>query len=141
MLDRFAIDDGCHLPEVVIDEDASTAAGTARFRATCSCGRMPRQGAGTREQALASHLAHVNTKIGPSKGPEWLPVGARVVILVVAMLIVWGACYATGQFVTHDQDLTGATAKTVLGGSHLAGLALAFGLMVAVRRYIAPTRA
>lgn len=141
VFDRFAIDDGLHLPQPVIDEDASTAAGTARFRAECSCGRMPQHPAGTRDQALAAHIAHVNTKIGPAKGPEWLPVGARVVILVVAMLAIWGACYATGQMITHDQDLAGATAKTVLGGSHLAGLALAFGLMVAIRRYIAPTRA
>jgi hypothetical protein len=141
MLDRFAIDDGRHLPKVVIDEDASAAAGTARFRVACSCGRMPRQPAGSRDEALATHIAHVNTKIGPSKGPEWLPVGARLVILAVAMLVVWGACYATGQVITHDQELTGATAMTVLGVSHLAGLALAFGLMVAARRYIAPTRA
>lgn len=140
MFDRFAIDDGRHLPKPVIDEDASTAAGTARFRAECSCGRMPQTPAGTRDQALAAHIAHVTTKIGPSKGPEWLPDGARVVILAVAMLVIWGACYATGQIITHDQDLTGATAKTVLGSCHLAGLALAFGLMVAVRRYIAPTR-
>ncbi|MEU2770675.1 MULTISPECIES: hypothetical protein [Streptomyces] len=140
VFDRFAIDDGQHLPKPVLDEDASTAAGTARFRADCSCGRMPQTPAGTRAQALAAHIAHVNTKIGPSKGPEWLPIGARLVILAAAMLIIWGACYATGQNVTHDHDLTGATAKTVLGGSHLVGLALAFGLMVAVRRYIAPTR-
>ncbi|MFJ2819122.1 hypothetical protein [Streptomyces sp. NPDC087294] len=140
VFDRFVIDDGRHLPKPVIDEDASTAAGTARFRAECSCGRMPQHPAGTREQALAAHIAHVNAKTGPSRGPEWLPVGARVVILAVAMLVVWGACYATGQIITHDQGLTGATAKTVLGGSHLAGLALAFGLMVTVRRYIAPTR-
>ncbi|WP_143657760.1 hypothetical protein [Streptomyces sp. MNU77] len=141
MLDRFAIDDGHHLAEIVIDEDASTAAGTARFRATCSCGTMPRQPAGTREQALSTHVAHVSTKVSPSKGPEWLPVGARLVILAAVMLIIWGACYVTGQNVTHDHDLTGATAKTVLGGFHLLGLTLAFGLMVAVRRYIAPTRA
>ncbi|MFD5342972.1 hypothetical protein [Streptomyces anulatus] len=140
VFDRFAIDDGRHLPQPVIDEDASTAAGTARFRAECSCGRMPQHPAGTRDQALAAHIAHVNTKIGPAKGPEWLPVGARVAILAVTMLVIWGTCYATGQTVTHDQDLTGATAKTVLGASHLAGLVLAFGLMVAVRRYIAPTR-
>ncbi|MFD8727777.1 hypothetical protein [Streptomyces sp. NPDC059611] len=140
MFDRFAIDDGRHLPKPVIDEDASTAAGTARFRAECSCGRMPQVPAGTREQALAAHVAHVTTKIGPPKGPTWLPGGARVLILAVSMLVLWGACYATGQFVANGQDLTGATATVVLGGSHFAGLALAFGLMVAVRRYIAPTR-
>ncbi|MGW0844299.1 hypothetical protein ACWD26_30000 [Streptomyces sp. NPDC002787] len=141
MFDRFAIDDGRHLPEVVIDEDASTVAGTARFRATCSCGRMPQLPAGTREEALVAHLAHVQTKIGPSRGPQWLPVGARLIILAVAMLVIWGACYATGEVIAHGQDLTGAIAKTVVGGSHLVGLALAFGLMVGARRYIAPTRA
>ncbi|MCW8383924.1 hypothetical protein [Streptomyces justiciae] len=140
MLDRFAIDDGRHLPKIVIDEDASTAADTARYRAACSCGRMPQQPAGTRAQALAAHLAHVNTKIGPPKGPQWLPVGARIVILLVAMLAIWGACYATGQIITHDQALTGAAAKGVVGGSQLMGLVLALGLMVGVRRYIAPTR-
>ncbi|MEV1092389.1 hypothetical protein [Streptomyces microflavus] len=57
------------------------------------------------------------------------------------MLIAWGACYATGQVVPHGQDLTGAASKTVLVGPHLAGVALAFGLMVAARRYIAPTLA
>ncbi len=37
-----------------------------------------------------------------------------------------------------DQDLTGVTTKTVLGGSYLVGLALAFRLMVAARRYSPP---
>ncbi|MFJ7416742.1 hypothetical protein ACIQWZ_39025 [Streptomyces sp. NPDC098077] len=69
VFDQFAI--GLHLPQPVIDEDASTAAGgTARFRAECSCGRMPQHLAGTRDQALAAHGAHVNTKIGPVKGPK-----------------------------------------------------------------------
>jgi hypothetical protein len=64
----------------------------------------------------------------------------HLLLLAVAMLVIWGACYATGQITAYDQDLTCATAKTALGGFHLAGLALAFGLMAAVRRYIAPTR-
>ncbi|MFF3787697.1 hypothetical protein [Streptomyces sp. NPDC001933] len=38
----------------------------------------------------------------------------------------------------HDQGLTGVAAKTVLGGAHLAGLALAFRLMVAAWRYSPP---
>lgn len=37
-----------------------------------------------------------------------------------------------------DQNFPGVTAKTVRGGSHLVGHALAFGLMVAARRSIAP---
>ncbi|MBD2829872.1 hypothetical protein ID875_21120 [Streptomyces globisporus] len=56
-LDRFTIDDGRHLPQLVIDEDASSAAGTARYRAACSCDRMQPHTPGTRDQALAAHLA------------------------------------------------------------------------------------
>ncbi len=50
-LDRYIIDDGCHLPQIVIDEDASTAAGAARYRSRCSCGRMLRLPADTHEDA------------------------------------------------------------------------------------------
>ncbi|WP_186782499.1 hypothetical protein [Streptomyces sp. CBG9] len=134
MLDRFAVDDGHHLPQLVIDEDASSAAGTARFRAGCSCGRMAPHPAGTREQALTAHLAHVNTKLGPSKGPKWLPVGARIIILMLAMLAIWMGCYITGEMLADGS-------KLIVAGSILIGAALAFGLMVAMRRYIAPTRA
>ncbi|WP_433860311.1 hypothetical protein [Streptomyces kronopolitis] len=138
--DRFAIDDGRHLPELVIDEDASTAAGAAQFRASCSCGRMPSLPAGSRDQALAVHLAHVKTKTSAPKGPQWLPEGARVIILAVAMLAVWGACYAAGEVITHETALTGTPAKAVVLGSVMTGFSLAFGLMVATRHYIAPTR-
>lgn len=133
MLDRFAIDEGRHLPKVVIDEDASTAAGSARFRADCSCGRMPQHSAGTRERALAAHLAHVKTKIGPSKGPKWLPVGARLALLVLAMLAIWTGCYIAGEALADGS-------KIIVGGAALVGFSLAFALMVAMRRYIAPTR-
>ncbi|MBD3004833.1 hypothetical protein [Streptomyces sp. 5-10] len=140
MFGKFTIDDGLHLPQIVIDEDASTIAGTAQYRATCSCDQMPRHPAGTHDQALAAHIAHISTRLGPSKGPEWLPVGARLVILMVAMSIVWGVFYITGQAVIHQHHLAGATAKALIAGFHLTGLASAFGLMVAARRYIAPTR-
>ncbi|MFD0196222.1 hypothetical protein ACWHAN_24020 [Streptomyces albidoflavus] len=134
MLDRFAVDDGHHLPQLVIDEDASSAAGTARFRAGCSCGTIAPHLAGTREQALTAHLAHVNTKLGPSKGPKWLAVGARLVILMLAMLAIWMGCYITGEMLADGS-------KLIVAGSILIGAALAFGLMVGMRRYIAPTRA
>ncbi|MEV0776574.1 hypothetical protein [Streptomyces sp. NPDC050428] len=39
------------------------------------------------------------------------------------------------------ERITGAAAMTILAGSHLAGLVVAFGLMVGARRYVAPTRA
>ncbi|GAA2686819.1 hypothetical protein [Streptomyces lunalinharesii] len=139
-IDRFIIDDGRHLPEFVIVEDASTAAGAARYQVACSCGRMPKHAAGTQDEALATHMAHVQTKVGPSKGPKWLPEGARVALLAAAMMVGWGACYAAGNIVVADQALTGAAAKTVLGGAVLLGFTLDFALMVATRRYIAPTR-
>ncbi|MGK4909679.1 hypothetical protein [Streptomyces albus] len=140
MFDRFAIDDGRHSPDLVIEEDATHAAGTARYRVGCSCGRMPQQTADSGRQALAMHIAHVRAKVGPSRGPAWLPVGARVVLLAAAMLATYGACYATGQALINGQDIAGATATLVLAGFHLAGLGCGFGLMVATRRYIAPTR-
>ncbi|MFG2978751.1 hypothetical protein ACGFYY_37915 [Streptomyces sp. NPDC048331] len=140
MFDRFAIDDGRHIPQIVIDEDASTAAGTARFRAECSCGRLTRAAAGTRDQATAAHLAHAESRLAAARGPARLPLGTRTSALVAAMLAIWALCYATGATITGHYGLTGTTAKAVLAGSHLAGLALGFGLMVAARRFIAPTR-
>lgn len=140
-LDRFIIDDGRHLPQPVIDEDASRGAGTARFRAACSCGRLPRLPAGTREEALAIHLAHVSARTGPSKGPRWLPESVHPALLVLAMLLICGACLTTAQLIVHAQQLDGAAAKAVTGGSVPFAFLLAFSLMVAVRNYIAPTRA
>ncbi|MER6605852.1 hypothetical protein ABT282_08025 [Streptomyces sp. NPDC000927] len=138
-LDRYNIDDGDHRPKYIIDEDASAKAGQARFRAACSCKRMPDLPAGTREEALAAHIAHVNTKLGPTKGPKWLPESARLAILLVAMVAIWIGCYAVGEMLA--DDFTGVAAKMVVLGSVLTGFALAFGLMVATRHYIAPTRA
>lgn len=140
-LDRFIIDDARHLPQFVIVEDASTSAGTARFRAECSCGRMPLLPAGTHRQAVDAHIAHVNHKLDAPKGPKWLPLNARIALLLTAMMTVWGGCYAVGQIITHDSALSGAAIKTIVVTAHLTGLLLALTLMVAARRYIAPTRA
>ncbi|MEW2493929.1 hypothetical protein AB0942_10320 [Streptomyces nodosus] len=139
--DRFLIDDGRHLPTYVIDEDASRATGDARWRTTCSCDRMPGHPAGTREQALIAHLAHVSERLSPVSAPERLPSGARVVLLLLAMLAVWAACYIAGILLIQEADLRGMVSKAVLAGAHLTGVALAFGLMVLARRFIAPTRA
>lgn len=132
---RFAIDDGRHLLRFDVDVVESALAGETRHRAECSCGRMPAV-AVTRDQALAAHLEHVSTRLGPPAGP---PVG-RVALLATAMLIIWGACCVTGQIVVHDQGLTGTAATAATAVSALTGLGLAAGLMVAVRRHIAPTR-
>ncbi|MGA5202776.1 hypothetical protein [Streptomyces variegatus] len=141
MLERFKIDDGRHFPAVRIDEDASTAAGAARWRAACSCGRMPAHPAGTRAQALAAHVDHARTRLGPTRGPAWLPVGVRIVVLLLLMLAVALACYFGGLALVEGYDLTGARAASVRAGSVLGGFASAFGLMVAARHFIAPTQA
>ncbi|MGW7425819.1 hypothetical protein ACWGJB_38305 [Streptomyces sp. NPDC054813] len=141
MLDRFAIDDGRHLPEIVIDEDASAVAGEARFRADCSCGRMPRPPAGTRDQALSAHIAHVNTRIGPSKGPAWLPLEARLALLFLGCLALCAGFFVGSIELADAAHLTSSAAAGARAGGALAGFAAAGCLMVAVRRYIAPTRA
>ncbi|MDX2576721.1 hypothetical protein PV332_14705 [Streptomyces scabiei] len=141
MLDRFAIDDGRHLLEIVIDEDASAAAGEAQYRADCSCGRMPHPPAGTRDQALATHIAHVNTRIGPSKGPDWLPLGARLVLLFLGCMALWAGSFVGALELADAMHLTGSGAAGARVGGVLTGFAAAGCLMVAVRRYIAPTRA
>ncbi|MEW2434348.1 hypothetical protein AB0952_09205 [Streptomyces caniferus] len=136
MLDGFAIDDGNHRPKIIPDDDASVAAGAARYAAECSCGRWPRKVYDDRHQALSGHLAHVTSRLGPSKGPGWLPVGLRLFLLAAAMMLVWAASFATGHVIGRSTSNSGL----VLAAFHLLGLGLAFGLMVAVRRYIAPTR-
>ncbi|MEV4506654.1 hypothetical protein [Streptomyces klenkii] len=139
-LDRFAIDDGHHAPRLIIDEDASSAAGAARFRTTCSCGRMPRHLPGSREQALAAHLAHVDTRLGPSRGPAWLPLEARLALLFVGCLALFGASILGAAALVEALHLTGTAALSARAGGVLVGFLAAGSLMVAVRRYIAPTR-
>jgi hypothetical protein len=141
MLDRYRIDDGRHLPEIVIDEDASTAAGAARWRASCSCDRMPATPPGTRGQALADHLDHARTRLGPPRGPAWLPLEARLVVLLLLMLAVALGCYFGGLVLVDHYALTGPGAMSVRAGSLLGGFSGAFLLMVAARHFIAPTRA
>ncbi|PNG22441.1 hypothetical protein [Streptomyces cahuitamycinicus] len=126
LFNPFLIDEGRHRPTFVIDEDGSFLHGQARYRAACSCGRMPPHLAGSRGEAERAHARHAATRLGPER------LGLRVAALVVAMLVVWGACYATGRSLSDS--------RAVLGASHLGGLTLAFGLMVAARRFIAPTR-
>jgi len=139
--DRFVIDDGHHLPRIVIDEDASTSIGTALWRAECSCGRMTHHISGTPEGALAAHLDHASTRTVPPKGPARLPLGARTAILMTVMFIICAGSFVAGRIVIDVQDLTGTAARAVSAGSVLAGVAVAFTVMVAARHYIAPTRA
>lgn len=140
MLDKFLIDDGRHLPRLIPDDDASVAAGTARYRAHCSCGRMPYHAPGDQELALTAHAAHVSSCLKPAKGPTWLPMSVRIALLLAAMFLTVMTAFVAGQIVVHRAEPSGVGAKATLVASQLAGYGLAFALMVAVRRYIAPTR-
>ncbi|MEU2514716.1 hypothetical protein [Streptomyces syringium] len=140
MLERFAIDDGHHSPTLIIDEDASTVAGAARFRSSCSCGRMPHHPAGSRDQAVAAHLAHVSTRLGPSRGPAWLPVEARLLLLFVGCLALSAAGLLGSMALVEKLHLAGSASLGIPASGILAGFAAAGCLMVAVRRFIAPTR-
>lgn len=141
MLERFTIDDGRHLPTLVVDKDASTAAGTARVRAVCSCRWEQGAPPGTREEAFAHYLDHARTRTGPSRGPAWLPVEVRIVVLLLLMLAVALGGYAGGLVLVDHHGMTGTAAMVVRGGSVLVGFGGAFAVMVAARHFIAPTRA
>lgn len=140
-LDRFRIDDGLHLVQLVIDEDATHAASEPRYRVACSCGRMRTFAPGTRDDALAAHGGHVGVYLDPPKGPRWMPLGVRLVLLVLAMLVIAVGFYLGGLAVVDQYALVDAPAALIRGASMLTGFTFAFALMVAVRRYIAPTRA
>ncbi|MFI2673221.1 hypothetical protein ACH5AU_27335 [Streptomyces albidoflavus] len=141
MFDRSRIADGRHLPNLAVDEDASSAADITQVRVTCSCGRMPQRAPEARDQALAAHTAHVNTVSSPAaKGRAWRSAGARVGMAMVAVLLVWGT-YAAGQLVLQGQLLAGSVAKVVVAGVLIGGIGLAFGLTVAaVRRLVVRNR-
>ncbi|MCB5910346.1 hypothetical protein [Streptomyces pinistramenti] len=138
-LKRFAIDDGRHFPSIVITEGAPTAEGTARYAAHCSCGHVPATVSDTEREAITTHIAHVKTRLGPSRGPAWMPVGVRLTLLVaVGLALVGGAVIGTQILGAH---LDGAAVYVVRGAGPLLGFAAMGILMVATRHYIAPTRA
>lgn len=141
MLDRFRIDDGRHLPRLQLVEVASAAAGAARYTAACSCDRMTPTAPGTHEQALNAHVEHARAYLGPARGPSWLPWEVRIIALLVLMLILASGGYLGGLLLVDVHQLTGTAAQGAHVGGVLLGFTAAFALMVAVRRFIAPTRA
>lgn len=140
-LDRFLIDDGRHLAQIVLDEDASHAEGQAVHRVTCSCGYMPAARSTSRDVAYDAFLAHVSTRLDPPKGPPWLPLGVRITILATLMLAVCLTGHVAGQALPGALSLTGVAAQAFTVACVLLGIGLSMVAMVASRRYIAPTRA
>ncbi|MGW0335495.1 hypothetical protein ACWD0J_27095 [Streptomyces sp. NPDC003011] len=136
-LDRFAIDDGHHVPNIVIDDEASVRAGEACYVAHCSCGSAT-EPAIAKELALAAHAEHVATRLGPSRGPDWMPLGVRLTLLMIACLALFMGTQFGATLLIHDH--TGAAAATVRAGAVLMGCVEVCVLTVAVRRFIAPTK-
>lgn len=125
MLDRFAIDDGRHLPETVIDEDASTVAGEARYRARCSCGWAAGHPELSRDGSLVAHAEHAVTRIHPSRGPAWLPLEGRLALLFLACLVLWGLGVFGGVALADALHLAGGAELGARAGGVLAGVAAA----------------
>ncbi|MFF3547616.1 hypothetical protein ACFYXD_38015 [Streptomyces platensis] len=131
--ERFQIDDGRHLLQMVIAEDASTAAGAARYLARCSCGHAPDVVAETKEGALSQHMQHVRVRTATPRGAGW-----HLALLVVGCLALCiGSVIGTQIIAAH---LDGAAVYVVRAVGPLIGFAASFGAMVATRRFIAPTR-
>ncbi|MFE7412901.1 hypothetical protein [Streptomyces laurentii] len=128
---------GRHQMTIEIDEDASTAAGRARYRAACACGQMPSHIPGDRAEAVAAYTAHTATASGNTAGP--LPT-AWIAALVALALLVWATAYAVGHLVAGEADLTAAGRRVVLGTAHLVGLGAGCGLMALVHRRLGPAR-
>ncbi|MFC7992091.1 hypothetical protein ACFUV2_22550 [Streptomyces pilosus] len=140
--DRFVVDDGRHQPQIVIDEDASTAAGEAEHRALCSCGRLPPHRPGTPQQAWEAYAAHARRCLGPASQPaSRVSLGMRVALLFLGCMVLWGAGWTGAVSVANTLDLAGGADLAVRAAGLLVGFASAGLLMVAMRRFIAPMRA
>jgi hypothetical protein len=136
-LERFAIDDGRHVPNIVIDDEASVRAGEACYVAHCSCGSAT-EPAIAKELARAAHAEHVATRLGPSRGPEGMPLGARLTLLMIACRALFLGTQLSATLLIDNH--TGTAVAAVRAGAVLLGCVEVCVLTVAVRRFIAPTK-
>ncbi|MFJ6438772.1 hypothetical protein [Streptomyces sp. NPDC091416] len=140
--DRFIVDDGRHEPQIVIDEDASAAAGRAQHRARCSCGRMPAHRPGTPQQGWAAYAAHARHRLGPASRPgARVSLGVRVTQLFLGCMALWAVGYAGAVEAADVLNLAGVAELGMRAAGLLGGFASAGLLMVAMRGFIAPMRA
>ena len=136
VLERWAVDDGNHVPVVEAEILTSAREGRDMVTVACACGRM-RPVTVPSGSRLAPHVAHFAASQRIS-GPPWLPLGIRLVLLAVADLGLLLAAVAAGQAtVPHPHGPAAYAGRLALV---LAGMAAAAVLTVGVRRYIAPAR-
>ncbi|MCP2314108.1 hypothetical protein [Kitasatospora paracochleata] len=81
---------------------------------------------------LAGHAVHARAVL-QVPGPTWLPVGARL-----ALLLASGVALAIGLMLVDEKLLTGTARLVVLGLAGPAAFGVTMGLAVLLRPYIVP---
>ncbi len=133
MLDRWAIDDGYHVPRIEPDILASAKRGEDMVTVSCTCGRM-RTATVPHLQRLGPHLAHLRESQRIKGSSRYL--GLRLALLMLADTALFlGAQVLGDRVVPHPAGLADLAARL---GFVAAGLVAAAALTVAVRHYIAP---
>lgn len=136
VLERWAIDDGLHAPRIEDDIVASVREGRDVVVVTCGCGGMAAASV-PRAARLAPHAQHLRDG-QRLKGPAGLPVGARVVLLMLADIGLLLLLQVAGDSVVpHPHGLPTVLARLAFV---LAGFAAVAVLTVSLCRYIAPGR-
>ncbi len=136
MLERWAIDDGLHAPQVEVDIVASARRGEDMVTVRCVCGGMAAVMV-PRADRLAPHAAHFHAS-QQIKGPSRPSLGVRVTLLMLADLALFLAAQIAGsRIVPHLDSAAAITARLAF---ILVGVAAAATLTVSLRNYIAPGR-
>ncbi|MFF2378357.1 hypothetical protein ACFVUW_28605 [Streptomyces xiamenensis] len=136
MLERWAIDDGRHVPLIEDDIVTSVQEGRDVVVVTCGCGGMPAVSA-PRATRLAPHMQHLRDS-QRLKGPAGLALGVRVALLMLADVGLFLLLQVAGDsIVPHPHGLPAVLARLAFV---LAGFAVAAVLTVSLRLYIAPAR-
>ncbi|MFJ5926444.1 hypothetical protein ACIQF6_27965 [Kitasatospora sp. NPDC092948] len=121
---RPPMDDGRHGPVREIDPLASALAGENVTHLVCQCGEVTKD--------LAGHAVHARAVL-QVPGPAWLPVGARL-----ALLLASGVALAIGMMLIAENLLTGTARLVVLGLAGPGAFGVTMGLAVLLRPYIVP---
>lgn len=118
------MDDGRHGPVRENDPVASALAGQNVTHLVCQCGAVTGD--------LQGHAAHAREVLS-EPGPAWLPVGARL-----ALLLGGGVALAITLMLVAENLLDGIARTVVLGLAGPVAFGVTMGLAVLLRPYIVP---
>ncbi|WP_158835066.1 hypothetical protein [Streptomyces sp. NRRL S-350] len=121
---RPPMDDGRHGPIRETDPVASALAGEDVPHLVCQCGVVTGD--------FHGHALHAHDVL-KVPGPAWLPVGARL-----ALLLAGGVALAIGLMLIAESLLDGTARKVLLGLAGPAAFGVTMGLAVLLRPYIVP---